>query len=316
MNDLGAPPATRLFAPSPAVRIRAEPFAGTPFPRDEPAAANPPFGACIDYALAAAPAGPITLVVKGTDGREIRKYSSADRPSAPDPKTLGFAPEWVDLPSTLAATAGLHRFVWPLRYAAPPQLSGGDAFVDGVWAPPGRYTIELTVDGKTLTQPLDVTPDPRVRIPAAAYAEQFRVAGQIEAAQVRVASALQAASKLQAAVTARRASGSPDAEGAIDAFQARLTAVLGDVPATNPSSTSWMPPRPASLRFLSASLDALDLAVLGADAAPSPDARTGLAKIEAMIPAALASWDRLRQQDLDGLNTRLTQAGQPPLVVK
>jgi hypothetical protein len=77
-----------------------------------------------------------------------------------------------------------------------------------------------------------------------------------------------------------------------------------------------MPPRPASLRFLSASLDALDLAVLGADAAPSPDARTGLAKIEAMIPAALESWDRLRQQDLDGLNTRLTQAGQPPLVVK
>ena len=70
-----------------------------------------------------------------------------------------------------------------------------------------------------------------------------------------------------------------------------------------------MPPRPGSLRFLSASLNALDLAVQGADAAPSPDARTGLAKIEAMIPAVLAAWDRLRQQELDGLNTRLTQAG-------
>ena len=54
----------------------------------------------------------------------------------------------------------------------------------------------------------------------------------------------------------------------------------------------------------------------GADAAPSPDARAGLAKIEAMIPAVLAAWDRLRQQELDGLNTRLTQAGQAPLVVK
>jgi photosystem II stability/assembly factor-like uncharacterized protein len=316
VDDLGVPKTTRLFAPAPAVRLRPEPFAGTPFPKDEPAAPNPPFGAYIDYAIASEPTGAITLVVKSSDGREVRTYSSTDKPSQPDPKVAGFAPEWVDPPTALMATTGLHRFVWPQHFSAPPPLAGGNAFANGVWAPPGRYTIELTVDGKTLTQPLDVLPDPRVKIPAAAYAEQFRVAKRIEAARVRVAEASGAARQLQKAVTTRRASSDANVRAVLDAFQERLTAVSGDVPATNPSSTSWMPPRQASLGFLSASLDALDLAVEGADAAPSPDAITGLAKIEAMIPAALAAWDGVKQQELDTLNRRLAQARQQPVVVK
>ena len=45
---------------------------------------------------------------------------------------------------TRSATPGLHRFVWPLRYAAAPGLGHG-AFDDGVWAPPGRYTVRLLV---------------------------------------------------------------------------------------------------------------------------------------------------------------------------
>src|SRR6185503_7642876 len=34
------------------------------------------------------------------------------------------------------------------------------------WAPPGQYTVKLTVNGKTLSQPLTVTQDPRVKTPA------------------------------------------------------------------------------------------------------------------------------------------------------
>ena len=46
-----------LFKPATAIRVRPSNFTGTPMPKDEPLAANPPDGAVIDYALPAAAAG-------------------------------------------------------------------------------------------------------------------------------------------------------------------------------------------------------------------------------------------------------------------
>ena len=39
------------------------------------------------------------------------------------------------------------------------------------WAPPGSYTVRLTVDGKAYTQPLTLRLDPRVKTPAAGLAQ-------------------------------------------------------------------------------------------------------------------------------------------------
>jgi hypothetical protein len=201
-----------------------------------------------------------------------------------------------------------------VRYAAAGALGTG-AFADGVWAPPGKYSVELIVDGKSLTQPLEILPDPRVRIPAAAYAEQFQLAKRIEGLRVRVADAASAAGKLQSAVTERRASATGNAATLLDEFQQKLTAVTGSLPATIPGNVWWIPGKASSLRFVSEKLDALDLAVEGADAAPSPDARAGIAKVEAMLPAALASWDRLQGTELDALNAQLAAAGQARIVI-
>ena len=48
------PRTTRLFAPATAIRARVAAFTGTPLPKDEPIASNPPSGAMIDYVLAQA----------------------------------------------------------------------------------------------------------------------------------------------------------------------------------------------------------------------------------------------------------------------
>jgi hypothetical protein len=40
---------------------------------------------------------------------------------------------------------------------------------------PGAYTVTLTVGGHRYTQPLTIVPDPRVHVPAAALAAQFRL---------------------------------------------------------------------------------------------------------------------------------------------
>ena len=105
----------------------------------------------------------------------MRRYSSADKPAQRDAATATAALEWLPLPIALAATPGMHRFVWPLHHGAPAALAGGDAFADGVLALPGNYTIELSVDDAIYTHPLIVLPDPRIKLPAQAYVEQFEL---------------------------------------------------------------------------------------------------------------------------------------------
>ena len=72
----------------------------------------------------------------------------------------------------------MHRWVWDLRptggaggragRGGPPspaatagQAGGGRG--GGALAQPGTYTVKLTVDGKSFTQPLVVKPDPRLK---------------------------------------------------------------------------------------------------------------------------------------------------------
>jgi hypothetical protein len=73
----------------------------------------------------------------------------------------------------LSAQPGLHRFVWDLRHAPPAAVSFSYPIAAvtfdtpreprGPWAVPGAYTVRLTVDGRTLTQPLRLKMDPRVK---------------------------------------------------------------------------------------------------------------------------------------------------------
>src|SRR5262249_25891897 len=48
------------------------------------------------------------------------------------------------------------------------------ALPQGIFVLPGRYTVRLTVGGKTLTQPLDVDVDPRIRVTRETLAVQFQ----------------------------------------------------------------------------------------------------------------------------------------------
>ncbi len=309
-------PPTRpyLFAPAAALRVRPEGFTGTPLPKEEPAAENPPLGAYLDYYLPTAPSGPVTLTLRDAAGELVRRYSSDDEAPAIDLGKLNSTPDWVRRPVLLSASPGAHRFVWPLRYPAPAALGRGNPFADGVWAALGRYTVELEVDGATLSRSLEVRPDPRIDLASSAYAEQFALARRIEALRDRVAHAARDADNLQKGLTARRALASGRAAARLEDFQSKLTAVTGSVPTEHPSSSWWLPPRSLeSLRALASRLGDLQDAVDGADAAPSPDARVGLAAAERSVEAGLAAWRRLQEGPLADLEKVLEHAGLPPL---
>ncbi|MDR3389449.1 MAG: hypothetical protein P4L92_20585 [Rudaea sp.] len=303
-----------LFAPAPAYRVRHPDFTGTPLPKDEPMAASPPDGAYIDYMLKTAVPAPeqIALEILDASGMPVRRYSGIDLPEAPDPKKLDAAPEWTKKKSTLSTTPGMHRFVWPLRYPAP-VAGKRDPFADGVWAPPGKYTVVLHVGDERLAQPLNVVADPRVNLPGPAYAEQFRLARQIETARAKVATAAREAAALVEQLGARRAAGSALA-GDLDALTQRTHDIAGTRAAANPHNAWAFPPRSTrSLRFVAESLDKLGQAVDGDDSAPSADAQQGVRQIGPLVDACLRTWDAFKAEEVAALNDKLRAAGQVPI---
>jgi photosystem II stability/assembly factor-like uncharacterized protein len=160
-----------LFKPAVAINVIPGSDNGTPQPRDEALAENPPFGAVIDYYLKTADNGPVILEIFDPAGDSIRRYSSADRPTPVDPEALNIPAFWRPTPEPLSAAAGMHRWIWDLRPTAPATRPGGTGGGGGgggfgfgrPTVLPGKYSVRLIVGGQTLTQPLIVEPDPRSR---------------------------------------------------------------------------------------------------------------------------------------------------------
>jgi hypothetical protein len=250
-------------------------------PKDEPMASNPPFGAYIDYVIRSAAAQPVTLEILDANDALVRRYSSADVPPAMDLKRLGTAPEWFNTPSTISSALGMHRFVWSIHYPAPAGVGGrrggggGGAFADGVWAPPGDYKVVLTVNGQKFTQPLTIAPDPRVKLPASAYAEQFALSRDVERTRASMSAAL-----AEAGAFVKR-SDIPDT------LRRKATEVSGTI---SGEEFTAPPPSESSLRFINQALSKLANALDSADSAPTADARASWAKLKPLADAALASW--------------------------
>jgi len=277
--------ATRLFAPAAAVRFRPAGFTGTPMPKDEALAANPEAGAFLDYVLKSA-ARQVTLEIREEQGGLVRRYSSADPAPPPDLAKITVAPQWVAAPAKLSTAPGMHRFVWPLRYAAPAALTTeGRRTADGVWAPPGRYTAVLEVDGERFTQPLTVVPDPRIAISPEDYARQFALARRIEEARAKVATALQEVDTFFDTLP-------PESS----VLRQRAEEVTGLRPGGGSSPTRKLD----SLSFVGDILDRLAGAVDGADATPSPDAVAGFDKVQPSLAAALAAWEAFKAKEAAG----------------
>ena len=279
----GPADATRLFPIAPAVRLHEPPFTGTPMPRDEPLAPNPPLGAMIDYSLAGAPSNPVEIAIYAPDGKLVDRFSSTDPVKPLDLSTLKVAPEWVARETPPLATPGHHRFVWDLHYAKPVGLKD-DNRPDGVWAPPGHYVVELTTGGQKLRQPLTVVADPRVKVSQADFDSEFRLAEAIEQARVRVRKMLEQADDLKARLA--KAKGQADAanlQTGFDALVGEGAPIGGKTP-------------PTTLTSISEWFDNLATAVDGADAAPSADDVHGFEVVSGALNAIEPRWTAFETQ--------------------
>jgi photosystem II stability/assembly factor-like uncharacterized protein len=272
---VNAATATRLYPVATAIRVNEPAFTGTPLPKDEPMAPNPPLGAYFDYYLASAPTTPVVVKVLDASGALVNSFSSADLVKPIDLSKLAYAPEWVVAPKPPSATSGQHRFVWDLHYAPPAAFK--DDFT-GSWAPPGQYTVELDVDGKQLRQQFEIAPDPRISVSPAAFQAQFALAQQVQAARVRAQTILKEADALRTTLKGNAAANQ------------QIDAIIGTAPPTLGSSDV------STLLGVSDRLDALANAVESADAGPSPDELRSYATLSASLDALEKRWTALRGQ--------------------
>ncbi len=186
-----------LFKPATGIRIRFGTNDPTPWPPEMLAGENPPPGAIVDYYL---PSSASEVKLEFLSGAKvIRKYSysTKDPVRGPDPATdpvaynklcqatptapdCGLPLYWPAPPQILKASAGMHRFTWDMHYDPLPGGGGGGRGGGGggggavphrtypgvasPWVAPGVYTVRLTVDGESVTTPITIKMDPRVKI--------------------------------------------------------------------------------------------------------------------------------------------------------
>jgi photosystem II stability/assembly factor-like uncharacterized protein len=177
-----------LFKPGETFAIRAGGMNGTPLPHEEPQELNPPSGVVAYYWLKTGATQPLKIeLVDG--GGTVRACSASNAPvRQPDTETLNVEAKWEQPVQPPSASAGMHRVALGATAGRGGGRGGGaaaatDASTGAVAAPaggrgrggrggagglqPGQYTVRLTVDGQTLTQPVAVKPDPR-GVPAGA----------------------------------------------------------------------------------------------------------------------------------------------------
>ncbi|HLN27683.1 MAG TPA: hypothetical protein VK395_08055 [Gemmataceae bacterium] len=139
---------------------------------------NPPQGAIIHYYLKKKPKGGLTLEILDSQGAKVNTL--IDKPN--EPASPEKAAEGAGRPgkAVLSTEAGVNRIAWDLTYAGPTTIPGALGWPSGPDSGPlvipGTYTLKLTVEGKTCTQPLVIRPDPRVHVSQQDLEDQVKLA--------------------------------------------------------------------------------------------------------------------------------------------
>jgi photosystem II stability/assembly factor-like uncharacterized protein len=295
-----------LFQPAEALRVRWNNNTDTPLPPDEPTAPNPPEGASIDYYLKSAATAPVTLEILERGGRVVRKYSSTDAVTPiPDPATNAPLPTfWYRPPQKLSGEAGMHRFQWDVHYQPVAGSGGGRGGLPIAavphetamapttpWAAPGAYTVKLTVNGRSYTQPIAVKADPRVKTPAVVMQQVYSLSRDMyfEALDAQAAAA-------RLPELARLASGAGTA--AAD-FVQKAAPLLGTAP--------------GSLSAAATGLTRVMNSLQEADVQPTAVQLEAISRARQAASSAMAQWKALSGPDLAALNAALKAAGHPEI---
>ena len=270
-----------LFEPLPALRVRGNLNQDTPPPPSTPLGQNPPSGATIDYWLKESAKGPVVMTIRDSAGNIVHKFTSDQVQEQLSAKRY-FEEGWLGTEKKLSTAAGMHRFVWDLRYPRPEALSYGYT-IAGVWQVgtvaepegplvlPGLYTVTLTVDGTDYSQPLTVKQDPRVQVGTPELRDQMKL---WQAITVALSEAVVAHGSVSAALDSlKRTDDTKALVGSLSALKDK------DAP---------------SLSSVAGVLSGLASTVQNFDGAPTRGQRAVFSEHRQMLDALLVRWKNLK----------------------
>jgi photosystem II stability/assembly factor-like uncharacterized protein len=189
-------------------------------------------GPAIEYYLAAAPVGPVTLDILDASGAVVNSYSS-EAPAGgrggrggrgggggtggdPDDPVAamiaGRTGAATPAVGRVTKNAGLNRFIWDVRHQS------------GLSVPPGSYQARLKVNDKTVSQPFSVLIDPNVAADGVTVADLKEQFDHNMRARDLVTSVNQLVQRVRNAQDKLRTAAGVDAERAkqLDAIAAKL----------------------------------------------------------------------------------------------
>ena len=303
---------TVLFEPSPVYRQRQQGFGGGEAASGQAAQGlNPAPGAHIYFHLRERPSAPIALTLLDSAGKSIKRFMLE-----PDGSSVGA--ETMARPGPRpVAREGLNRFVWDLRYpdagAQPEKTLLFGASLRGPMAPPGRYTVSLEVDGRTVSQALEIRIDPRGSTTEADLKQQFdfliRVRDRVTAAHETANRILAIQPQLREVADALP-TGAGDMATEARAIDRELGSILAALVQMKIQSGNDVLSYPIGLANRIATVGT---AVSGADARPTDQAQTAFDEVSAAIDTQLSRLTTVLGSRLTKLNKQLTAAGRRPV---
>ena len=318
LKDSSAKADVHLFKPAPAYRVRRSTYPDTPIPPDEPIAENPPNGAIIDYYLGQDASVPVTIEILDSQNKVVRRYASTDKPeqTMEELQKQLIPLYWIRLAKQPATSAGMHRWVWDLRYPDPVATQhqypisavphDTPRSPQGPYVVPGQYSVRVTTNGKTETAPLVIKMDPRVKITAAGLEQQFRLQMRLSSLLTKTSQAVMQAKSVDDQLEKISGQASGTVKQSIGDFKKKLSAV-------RESAAESKEPALGSVNEAVGSLyDEVDRG----DAVPTIAQTQATTKEEKDGTEVLKQWANIKAKDLAALNAELRDAKLPEITVE
>ncbi|MGA9853544.1 MAG: glycosyl hydrolase [Gammaproteobacteria bacterium] len=312
---------THLFAPEHAYLLAGGGF-GEGGASDE--GKNPPGGAVILYNLKSAPARDqeIKLSILDASGKEIRSFTNkTDGNGQPVKPEQDFYASGKPLPEQLPDKAGMNHFDWNLRYPDVTHVPGAVLWFGSMHGPrvlPGTYTLKLTLDGQSYTQPLTVLNDPRSQLSADDLAARQALLMQIYAKLDQTDKAIVGLRSLRGQINdlSQRYAKSPQAKALNDDAKPLLDQLTGIEDALIQSKAHASEDVLNYPIRLNNKLAALLSTVEFSNSRPAAQDYAVYRELESQTDAQLSRWQSVQSSMLPALNDKIKALDLPAIYIE
>jgi hypothetical protein len=170
-------------------------------------------------------------------------------------------------------------------------------------APPGQYTVKLTVNGKTYSELLMVKKDPRVKTSDEGLAQMFLMESRLATMMTENTRALAEARSAREQLEKLAGQAKGPLADAVSTLQKKVVAVLGVGDGPRVSSAAG-----STITGVSGAIGALYGEVERADAAPTSAQQNALTETEKDFTGSLKRWAEIKETELPELNRQLRGA--------